>query len=241
MNYSAHYDRLIERARHRVFEGYRERHHVLPRCMGGGNERENLVNLTAEEHYVAHQLLVKTHPGNGGLALAAMRMAKQCTGNKAYGWLRKLAGLAASKQHAGKPKSPEHVAKVAAALRGKKQPPHTMEERAKQSAAQRGKKRAPRSPEWSKKLGVANLGNRYSVGRVVSLESRAKMRAAKLGKPQSAELIAKRAESLRGHIVSLETREKLSATHKARSLTLKIAAQLAAVSGGFSRSALCQV
>ena len=62
MNYRRHYDRLIERARNRVLSGYVERHHVLPRCMGGGNESSNLVQLTAEEHYVAHQLLHKMHP-----------------------------------------------------------------------------------------------------------------------------------------------------------------------------------
>ena len=62
MNYSAHYDRLIARARSQTLVGYHEQHHVVPKCMGGGNELANLVNLTAEEHYVAHQLLVKMYP-----------------------------------------------------------------------------------------------------------------------------------------------------------------------------------
>lgn len=47
MNYAAHYERLIERAKNRVLEGYRERHHILPRCMGGTNAPDNLVDLTA--------------------------------------------------------------------------------------------------------------------------------------------------------------------------------------------------
>ena len=89
MNYSDHYDKLIDRARGRVLDGYLERHHVLPKCMGGGNSDGNIVDLTPEEHYVAHQLLVKLHPGVRGLVTAAVRMAKQCSGNKAYGWLRR--------------------------------------------------------------------------------------------------------------------------------------------------------
>ena len=36
MNYAAHYERLVKRARSRSLVGYRERHHVVPKCMGGG-------------------------------------------------------------------------------------------------------------------------------------------------------------------------------------------------------------
>lgn len=63
MNYARIYDQLIERARVRSRpEGYVEHHHVIPRCMGGGDEPDNLVALSAREHYVAHLLLVKIHP-----------------------------------------------------------------------------------------------------------------------------------------------------------------------------------
>ena len=51
-------------------KGYVERHHILPKCVGGGDESENLVPLTPEEHYLAHQLLVKMHPDNHRLALS---------------------------------------------------------------------------------------------------------------------------------------------------------------------------
>lgn len=36
---------------------YYELHHIKPRWLGGGNEKENLVLLTAREHYLAHYLL----------------------------------------------------------------------------------------------------------------------------------------------------------------------------------------
>lgn len=38
---------------------YYERHHIVPRCLGGNNEPENLVLLTAKEHYVCHRILSK--------------------------------------------------------------------------------------------------------------------------------------------------------------------------------------
>jgi len=92
MNYKKHYLLLIERAKLRNIKDYTERHHIIPRCLGGSNAVDNLVNLTPEEHYLAHQLLVKIHPNNKKLLHAAMMMTEssyQNRNNKLYGWLRK--------------------------------------------------------------------------------------------------------------------------------------------------------
>lgn len=79
MNYQLHYDRLIERAKNRVLGGYCEKHHIIPKCMGGNNDKENLVKLTPEEHYLAHLLLIKIFPSNSKLVWAVFRMTH---GNK---------------------------------------------------------------------------------------------------------------------------------------------------------------
>lgn len=89
MDYFKHYGLLIERARNRKIQGYKEKHHVIPRCMGGSDSKENLVDLLPEEHYIAHQLLVKMYPEHPGLLSAAMMMTANRSGNKVYGWLRK--------------------------------------------------------------------------------------------------------------------------------------------------------
>lgn len=57
--------------------------------MGGSDELENLVELTPEEHYVAHQLLVKIYPENKSLICAASMMIPLRKSNKLYGWLRR--------------------------------------------------------------------------------------------------------------------------------------------------------
>jgi hypothetical protein len=94
VNYKAYYDRLILKARSRTeLLGYSERHHVTPKCLGGGDEPFNLVNLTPEEHYVAHQLLVKMNPEHLGISYAAMLMSRVGKGkgrvnNKRYSWLK---------------------------------------------------------------------------------------------------------------------------------------------------------
>ena len=93
MNYNKHYAILIERAKTRVLEEYTEKHHIIPRCLGGTNKKTNLVKLTPEEHYVAHQLLVKMYPKEHKLVYAAnmMTVASSTTtrNNKIYGWLKK--------------------------------------------------------------------------------------------------------------------------------------------------------
>lgn len=105
MDYHAHYNRLISRARSRVLEGYFEGHHVVPKCLGGSDTPDNIVYLTAEEHFVAHLLLVKMHPANGKLAWAAYMMTvsskthvAERSRNKLYGWLRRRISSEAKKR-----------------------------------------------------------------------------------------------------------------------------------------------
>jgi hypothetical protein len=94
--------------------------------MGGDNREENLVWLTAEEHYVAHQLLAKIYPDNLGLIYACFKMShnngKHQRSNKLYGWLRarasKLQSLASAGENNafyGKKHTEETKAKIRAA------------------------------------------------------------------------------------------------------------------------------
>jgi len=105
MDYKKHYDLLIERARKRTLHGYTERHHVVPKCLGGTNDSANLVDLTPEEHYFAHQLLVKLYD-NPSLVNAALMMTVESStqneglgrGNKLYGWLKRRYQLIAKQR-----------------------------------------------------------------------------------------------------------------------------------------------
>jgi hypothetical protein len=105
MDYQKHYNTLIERSKARVLEGYVEKHHIIPKCLGGTDDKENLVLLTPEEHFLAHQLLVKIYPDESGLAYAAKMMCvknpNQIRNNKLYGWLKKQVYL-----HQSKPRKP---------------------------------------------------------------------------------------------------------------------------------------
>lgn len=101
MNYHKIYDRLIERAKLRFLDSYTERHHIVPRCLGGSDDPNNIVALTPEEHYVAHQLLVKIYPDNVRLIKAATMMVPNRPSNKMYGWLRRKLSSAMSIAQSG--------------------------------------------------------------------------------------------------------------------------------------------
>ena len=57
MNYKKLYDQIINIAVNRITDGYTERHHIIPRCLGGSDAKSNIVKLTAREHFIFHYLL----------------------------------------------------------------------------------------------------------------------------------------------------------------------------------------
>ena len=75
--YKQWYTNITERAKNRHLDSYTESHHIVPRSLGGGDEADNLVNLTAREHFVCHWLLVKMTTGQDHhKMLNALRMMR---------------------------------------------------------------------------------------------------------------------------------------------------------------------
>lgn len=59
MNYEKIYYQIIDKRKLLCPLGYKEKHHIIPKCMNGGNCKNNLVFVTAREHYICHKLLTK--------------------------------------------------------------------------------------------------------------------------------------------------------------------------------------
>lgn len=57
--YTKWYVAIIKNAK--PMDGYQERHHILPKCfnMGGEVDEDNIVMLTAREHYICHLLMTR--------------------------------------------------------------------------------------------------------------------------------------------------------------------------------------
>ena len=166
MNYLKHYNLLIDRARNRTLDIYTESHHIIPRCMGGVDTSNNLVELTPEEHYVAHQLLVKIYPNNPKLVYSVHVMGVSSSKNKRntnkmYGWVRrKLSILKTGSVHSEETKqkisrtklgtipwnkglktgpNPEHSIKMKGRVAWNKGLPMSKEQKEKVSISRKGK------------------------------------------------------------------------------------------------------
>jgi hypothetical protein len=59
--YTTWYFNIINSARTRNPDFSGELHHIIPKCLNGGDESNNLVKLTYREHYIVHALLTKMH------------------------------------------------------------------------------------------------------------------------------------------------------------------------------------
>jgi hypothetical protein len=212
--YEKWYTAITERAKNRTLEGYTESHHVIPRSLGGSDDADNLVDLTAREHFVCHWLLVKIHTGESRnkmiYALRMMRAEKHGQQRyeskitaRVYESIKKEYSEIASKRFSGVGNGfygKHHTPEAREAIRQKNTGKQiTDEQREKLVQAMTGKKREPFSDEWRAKLSAAKQGennNRYGVE--VSEETRAKQRAKALGRKQSAETVQKKADAIRG-------------------------------------------
>jgi hypothetical protein len=79
MDYQKIYNQIIDKAkrenRQKSNVVYYEQHHIVPKCIGGLEDKENLILLTAREHFIVHKLLCEIYPDNNKLFFAYRMMA----------------------------------------------------------------------------------------------------------------------------------------------------------------------
>lgn len=75
MNYKKIYDQIIDRAKNRSLTEYCEKHHIIPKCMGGSDDSNNIVKLTAREHFLCHWILHELYPNDYKLTYAFDKMS----------------------------------------------------------------------------------------------------------------------------------------------------------------------
>jgi hypothetical protein len=103
MNYQRIYTEFIadRREKESGLVGYTEKHHITTRSMGGSDDKDNLIKLTAGDHFFAHLLLAKAHGGKQWAALWAISgMDNDGLRKKDFAWAlkqRKWVSLAREK------------------------------------------------------------------------------------------------------------------------------------------------
>lgn len=81
--YTKWYNSIILRAQNRNIIGYTENHHIIPKSLGGTDNKSNLVRLTAREHFLCHLLLLKIVSGQEKIKMAnALMMFKVSSKNQ---------------------------------------------------------------------------------------------------------------------------------------------------------------
>lgn len=205
---------LNTRGRFNCGNEYHERHHIVPRCMGGTNNEENLIDLFAREHFIAHKLLAEENLDNKSLVFAWTCMAFPNNGvQKRYELTPEEyeeARKAISKAMSGRCVSEETKKKISDAKKGKSLPEWIT---AKAAEVHRG---VPLTEEHKNNLSKA------LTGRVFSNEHKTNISKAKKGKPLSeAEKAAriKVGKMNRGRKCSEETKAKISAVHKGKHIS----------------------
>lgn len=140
--HKSRYDKLISYYKNNPTEGFVEKHHIIPKCMGGDNSPNNLILLPIRAHFIAHYLLHKAYPENRSLAHAFAMMGVNNQHQHRNSRLYEKSKLARSKALSGvcrpewvkeklrkpksntenykKPKSKEHSMNISKALKGKK-------------------------------------------------------------------------------------------------------------------------
>lgn len=197
--YAKYYHLIIEhRKQNPLVDQYTEKHHIIPRSLGGSDELENLVALSAREHFICHWLLTKMYTGEArGKMINAMYIMRGNGTNQQRYESKITARIYENLRE-------EYAAYISKLNKGRVQPP---EEKAKQIAAITGRKRAPFTDEWRSNLSK-NHKSKRGFDTSHSLATRKKIGDKIRGRKQTDEEKERRCVANLG-----KTREKLQCPH----------------------------
>lgn len=191
--YTTWYNNIVNRAKIRNLtnEAYTENHHIIPKSLNGSNGSNNLVRLTAREHFICHWLLTKMTEGNSKhkMIYAVWAMARTGVGQQRYKMTsRTYESIRNQLSRTKKGQIPWNKGIT-----------HSDETKAKMSADRKG-----RTP-WNKGLGgtygfseeAKQKMSAAQKGRIFSDEHRLKLSLVQKGKPKSEETKRKLSEAIK--------------------------------------------
>lgn len=163
-----------------------ERHHIIPRCLGGTDDEDNLIYLTYREHFIAHKLLTEETPEDSKLFYAYWRMANthinECTPEDYEKARLKLSDLMKcnNPNKFGHIISEETKIKISKAMKGRKYSEETLR---RMSESNRGKKR---TEETKQHISESHKGeNHHMYGKHLPEETKERISASHKGIPLS--------------------------------------------------------
>lgn len=173
--YTRWYYNIINNAKSKLTLEYTEKHHIIPQSLGGDNSNNNLVILTAKEHFVCHLLLTKMVTGSNKIkmfnaafqmTISSLNQTRHRINGRTYSVLKKAkSDSMKGNTYGSHPMSEETKQKISKAKIGK--PNHKI-------------KGVPKSTETRKKLSDARKGaTPWNIGLAWTDATRQKISAAR--------------------------------------------------------------
>ena len=163
--YTTWYFNIIKSALLRtIYTGYTEKHHIIPKSLGGDNSASNMVRLTAREHFICHILLTRMTSGKSkGKMIYAARCMSIMENKHQTRYVNSYLYEKIKEQYSELMMGHEHWG------------PFTQTEESNRARSEKlkGRKQKPRTPEHCKKLAFPK-----------SEETRRRMSIAMSGKPR---------------------------------------------------------
>lgn len=177
MNYKKIYEQIIYDPRnHLLKKGEYEKHHIVPKSLGGNESDSNLVKLSFKKHFICHKLLVLMHEKSTSqrhkMSFALKRMSTSKSKNmylissNDYSFLRRehVLSLRGNKLGLGYKHTEKYKKEQSQRLTGNKNGrgwSPSIEQREKISKTHKGTKK-PRNKEWQEKINASNRGKKLS-------------------------------------------------------------------------------
>ena len=216
--YTKWYQTITQNGKQERLPGY-ERHHILPRSLGGTDDKQNITFITAREHFVCHWLLIKIYPVGEAhwKMLNALRMMRAENPNqkryntkitsRVYAKLKEEYALLQSEKVSGENnpmygdkffRSEDGKHRQSNAIKGNNNPAKRPEVAQAISASKLGKKRDSFTSEWKENLSKNHRSKQPGFDGTLSEETKQKMRERAIGRKQDPETIKKKADAVRG-------------------------------------------
>jgi hypothetical protein len=173
--YKQWHDNIIARGKNRILTGYKEKHYIIPKSLGGNNSKDNLVELTAREHFIVHMLLCKFTIGQAKMKMSYGFHA-MCSFKNARRY-NKVNSRLVEKIRSNFKFTKEHREKISKAQIGNKRAvgntnnlgrKFSKETKLRMSKSKKGNKNAlglKHSEEFKEKMRRINTGKKYSLGK----------------------------------------------------------------------------